>query len=171
MKQRAPGNPIKRFWDKVDTHGPVPEYRPDLGPCWTYPKTLTEFGYVYFMVNQKSVAMHRFAYEMLVGPIPAGMQLDHLCRVRHCVNPHHCEPVTNRENGLRGISFAAANARKTHCPRSHEYTPENTYIGSKGERKCRACATALSKQRAAERKRQRHEARRRLELELRAVTP
>jgi hypothetical protein len=67
------------------------------------------------------------------------MHLDHLCRNTRCVNPDHLEPVTLAENVLRGVSSPAMNARKTHCDSGHEFTPANTYISPRSERKCRAC--------------------------------
>lgn len=92
---------------------------------------------------------HRVAYEILIGPIPAGLQLDHLCHTRdlscpggneclhrRCINPHHLEPVTSRENTARG-----GNSRKTHCANGHEFTPANTRI-EQGKRSCRACNRA-----------------------------
>jgi hypothetical protein len=83
---------------------------------------------------------HRFAYQMLVGPIPEGLTLDHLCRNTGCCNPEHLEAVTHRDNVLRGVSFAAVNAVKTECPRGHPYDSENTYIvPSTGGRLCRLC--------------------------------
>lgn len=82
---------------------------------------------------------HRVIYELFIAPVPTGMVLDHLCRNRRCVNPGHLEPVTNRENILRGTGFAARHARKTRCPRGHEYTEENTYVDRGGMRHCRAC--------------------------------
>jgi hypothetical protein len=82
---------------------------------------------------------HRWSYEYHVGPIPKGMHLDHLCRNTRCVNPDHLEPVTLAENVLRGVSSPAMNARKTHCDSGHEFTPANTYISPRSERKCRAC--------------------------------
>lgn len=94
---------------------------------------------------------HRISYEMLIGPIPSGLQLDHLCRVRHCVNPQHLEPVTNRVNSLRGISLPAQNHRKTHCPQGHAYTPDNVYYHGAGNR-WRICATC-QKARSTEYKR------------------
>jgi hypothetical protein len=82
------------------------------------------------------------AYELAIGPIPEGLTIDHLCRNRGCVNPAHLEAVTNRTNLLRGDGIAALNARKTHCKRGHEFTPENTYVWREGTRACRACHTA-----------------------------
>ena len=83
---------------------------------------------------------HRWAYEHYVGPIPEGMHLDHLCRNRKCVNVEHLEPVTPRENILRGIAPAAQHAKKTRCPEGHSYSGDNLYIHpTKGYRCCRAC--------------------------------
>lgn len=92
------------------------------------------------------LAAHRVSYQMLKGPIPEGLELDHLCNNRACVRPDHLEPVTKSENGKRGFlrgrrftSFAAENAAKTSCIRGHLYTPENTYrIGANG-RGCIEC--------------------------------
>lgn len=83
--------------------------------------------------------VHRVAWETLRGPIPDGMQLDHLCRQRACWNPDHLEPVSPRENVLRGVGITAMNAKKTHCPQGHPYDDANTGITSTGKRRCRAC--------------------------------
>lgn len=82
---------------------------------------------------------HRVVYEMMVGPIPEGLQLDHLCRNRACVKPSHVEPVSGAENIRRGQSPAAKNARKTHCLRGHFYDEVNTYVSPDGRRSCRTC--------------------------------
>lgn len=112
--------------------------------CWLWTGPGDGLGYGSFGLKTddgwRVVKAHRFAYETMVGPIPAGLHIDHLCRVRHCVNPDHLEPVTLRENILRGVSPAARNALKTHCPKSHEYIGNNLYIFPDGSRGCRACA-------------------------------
>lgn len=109
-------------------------------------------GYGHFHTTQtperkaQDVYAHR-SYEHHVGPIPDGLHLDHLCRNRRCVNPDHLEPVTHRENTLRGIGFGALNAAKTHCANDHAYTPANTYIDPLGYRHCRACRRRVDQNR------------------------
>ena len=110
--------------------------------CWIWQASTTHNGYGQFWVGGRMVKAHRFAYEMFVGPIPEGLELDHLCRVRNCVNPAHMEPVTHAENVRRGESFSAINAGKTHCPHGHAYDAENTYVKPNGWRHCRACQRA-----------------------------
>ena len=142
MSRWHPETPQERFWKKVNKNGPT--LVPKLGPCWIWTAAINSHGYGQFMPilkPRKLVPAHRFAYETLVGPIPEGLESDHLCRNPACVNPAHLEFVTHKINCRRGTVGIVAGARmrsKTHCPYGHEYTPENTYL-NKGRRVCRAC--------------------------------
>jgi hypothetical protein len=107
--------------------------------CWVWLGDLNE-GYGLFMIDRVRMLVHRYAYEHYVGPIPPGLTIDHLCRVRCCVNPAHLEAVTKQENTLRGDTLAAANASKTHCVNGHAFTPDNTYWNRKRKsRRCKEC--------------------------------
>lgn len=117
-----------RFWSRVDADG----------DCWEWTGSTRE-GYGAVRFRGRNTLAHRVSYEHLVGPIPEGLELDHLCRNRRCVNPDHLEPVTHRENLLRGPSFSAKNARKSHCLRGHPFDEWNTWRDRKGSRHCRAC--------------------------------
>jgi len=107
--------------------------------CWLWAFKPTSFGYARLRVGNRTQAAHRFVYEALVGDVPDGLVLDHLCRVRNCVNPEHLEPVTNRENILRGVSPVAMQAKQPHCKRGHEYTKDNLVPRSDGWRECLTC--------------------------------
>lgn len=122
---------------------------PDLfGGCWLWTKSLSHNGYGRAVISRgKNLAVHRISYEAFVGPIPAGLQLDHKCRVRCCCNPAHLEPVTRDENIRRGNAPHVVNARKTHCNRGHAFTAENTIRTGRGARACRACRDITNKER------------------------
>lgn len=123
-----------RLWSRVA----VPD---DPDACWEFQGAVSNVGYGVIGCSDNTVTYtHRLAYELLVGPIPEGLHIDHLCRNRRCCNVIHLEPVSQRENNLRGESPAAHNARKTHCLRGHEFTSANTYRPpGRTDRQCRAC--------------------------------
>ena len=125
-----------RFWSKAH---PEP-----MGGCWLWIGALNSHGYGVSSVVSDGVRRqrmaHRVSFERVRGPIPAGLVIDHLCRVRSCVNPHHLRAVTNLENLLCGETNIAINLAKTHCLRGHELAGENLYVTPKrGRRQCRAC--------------------------------
>jgi len=117
--------------------------------CWFWLGELNGCGYGRVYMGKRRIAAHRIAYELWVAPIPEGLTIDHLCRVRHCVNPDHLEPVTQKVNTLRGEAPSAINARKTHCQKGHEFTPENTRRLPDGRRVCRTCRRAYKAKRRA----------------------
>ncbi|MGN6128491.1 MAG: HNH endonuclease signature motif containing protein [Humibacter sp.] len=119
-----------RFWVKVAL--------PDSNGCMLWMASTWD-GYGRFKLGGAMRQAHRLSYAMAYGSVPAGLQLDHLCRVRHCVAPDHLEPVTSQENSRRGSGVAAKNAAKTHCLRGHRYDDANTYIPPAGGRRCLAC--------------------------------
>lgn len=108
------------------------------GPCDIWTGSLDKDGYGRIKRNGMTYRAHRIAYEEAKGPIPDGLQLDHLCRVRNCINPDHLEAVTCQENIRRGELGAAQRAR-THCPQNHPYSGDNLYIDPRGDRQCRIC--------------------------------
>lgn len=150
----APQDPATfaaRYWALVDKNGPVPEHRPDLGPCWPWKGQLTK-GHGWLPWVAKYRGAHRFGYELANGPVPQGFELDHLCRNRACQNPGHMEPVTSRENTLRGEGITARHARATHCKNGHPKIPANIVIRvSRGYRykRCKICAREYDRARAA----------------------
>lgn len=124
-----------RFWAKVE--------RGAESECWPWVASVTSTGYGALGSGGRSepkVYAHRVSYELNVGPIPAGLEIDHLCRNRRCVNPAHLEPVPHRENTLRGESPVAVNAAKTHCVRGHALSGPNVYLRPDAPwRSCREC--------------------------------
>lgn len=130
----------------------VPAPNPDLGPCWIWTRPVSKRGYALISADGRTQAAHRWAYEHWVGPIGEGLELDHLCRVRACVNPSHMEPVTHRENVLRGMGVAAQAARMTHCKYGHEFTPDNIRASKDGHRRCKTCKREASRAERARKK-------------------
>lgn len=125
----------ERFWSKVE-----PE--PNTG-CWLWSGSYYVNGYGAFGIGRGPRLAHRVSYMALAGDIPPRLHLDHLCRVRGCVNPDHLEPVTCRTNLLRGIGPSAIHAQKTHCPRGHEYHVR----ADRNARGCRTCDAARARAR------------------------
>lgn len=115
-----------RFWAKVEK----------TDSCWLWTGAKISTGYGEIHVDQSMKLAHRVSWEMASGPIPRNMTIDHLCRVRSCVNPEHMEIVTAAENTRRGQRDAVA--ARTHCFKGHPWTPENT-LQSNGRRRCRTC--------------------------------
>lgn len=119
--------------------------------CWLWTGAICSGGYARIGADgwrtNRTLLVHRVLYELMRGPIPEGFEIDHLCRVRSCVNPDHLEPVTKIENLRRGTwlgSGGRSQSAKTHCPRGHAYSPENTYA-HRGRRGCLECRRAQGK--------------------------
>lgn len=148
---------VMRIWAKVVQDG---------NGCWTFTGALSHAGYGQIGTGRRGEPArnrhtHRVMYEEVFGPVPDGLDLDHLCRNRACCNPWHLEPVSTRVNVLRGVGFAARHARQTHCVNGHPFDEANTYrfsIPEKGivsGRSCRRChAIREAKRRARLRQRQ-----------------
>lgn len=143
-----PRDPYERFWDRVDRSG---------GPqaCWPWGGSTSARGYGTVTIGGQGLRVHRLAWVLTNGPLPAGREVDHRCHDsscrlgdncphRRCCNPAHLKAVTHPENMAAGRSSVSAAVKvrqrsKTHCPHGHPYTPENTYVSSRGHRFCRAC--------------------------------
>ena len=134
-------NLTTRFWSKVHkTDG-----------CWLWLGAKGSAGYGNFLMPNKptKALAHRVAYELLVGPIPDGLTIDHLCRVRACVRPDHMEPVTRGENTLRGDTLTAKNKAKTACPKGHPYQYVYERANGRQARYCGICIHAWGKTKRA----------------------
>lgn len=120
----------KRFTQKVEI----------TPTCWNWKACITKDGYGYFRTENGMSFAHRVAYEHHHGiKIKSGLEIDHLCRNRKCVNPAHLEVVTKYENWIRGFSFSKINKMKTHCLRGHPLSGDNLGVGNKRPRVCKAC--------------------------------
>lgn len=116
--------------------------------CWLWTGSIDADGYAQVSRGGRMTVAHRVFYELVVGPIPAGMEIDHLCRKRACVNPSHLEAVTHRINTLRGDTIPARYAARTHCSKGHELSGENLASRSDGARTCRHCIREQKRLRA-----------------------
>lgn len=157
------GNPVARFWEKVDKRGP--------DDCWPWLGYVEPSGYGHFQATYQGVRFtksHRFGYHIASGPVPEGLDLDHVCHTRdeecragddcphrRCCNPAHLEPVTERVNILRSTTGSAVNARKTHCIHGHPFAGDNLRITKQGTRLCMECRRARGRRAYEAKKRQR----------------
>lgn len=112
--------------------------------CWVWMAYCNKAGYGRVYVNGKVRNAHRAVYVVLRGPIPSGIELDHLCRVRCCVNPAHLDMVSHRENVLRGAGVMARQARQTHCKFGHPLYGENLFTTREGKRRCKKCRKGIA---------------------------
>lgn len=137
---QKPRTAIERLMPKLrhEDHGYT-------SPCWVFTGYVRPQGYAIISGVQagkrRNFYVHRLTWEQFRGPIPEGLTIDHLCRVRHCCNPEHLDVVTQQVNVLRGNSLSARRARQTHCRRGHPLVPGNLYHDP-GHRICRTCKLA-----------------------------
>jgi hypothetical protein len=144
---RINGSLEQRFWPRIDKNGPVPEHRPELGPCWLW--TLSTYnGYGIIRHGRRMHLAHRVSYELTHGSIPDELQIDHVCHNqsgcsggpscshRRCVNPGHLEAVTNLENQQRAVGMHYAPLCRAGL---HAMTDDNVRVTDTGIRVCRTC--------------------------------
>jgi hypothetical protein len=161
MRWRKHGDPTKVLVHQGDALARLrAKYQVDPGSgCWVWHSEIQPGGYGRFWFNRASGYAHIASYELLVGPIPKGLHLDHLCHTRdltcdggweckhrRCVNPEHLQPVTRLENVRRGHRNNPG-VRKTHCPKGHPYSGPNLYVSPRGDRMCRACRRSSDRRR------------------------
>ncbi len=138
-----------KFWEKVN----IPD---SLDGCWLWTAYIYDFGYGLFHATERKTVAHKWSYELMKGPVPDRLELDHLCRVRHCVNPDHLEAVTHLENVRRGDAGKNMSI-KTHCPQGHPYSGDNLRISIRQHGKSRICRTCQRDSTARFKERRRNE--------------
>lgn len=115
----------------------------DTDGCWRWKNFVNPYGYAVISYREggerTNEMAHRLSYKLFVGDIPEGMVIDHLCRVRDCVNPSHLEVVSQRVNIRRGLTGTGRHKLLSHCSRGHKFTEKNTYIKPNGARNCKSC--------------------------------
>ena len=121
----------ERFFAKIE-RGKTDEF------CWLWTSAISENGYGLFW-DGRTVYAHRYIYQLAVGEIPEGLQIDHLCRIKRCANPKHLEAVSRKESPNLGRGKRVRREGKTHCKRGHAYDEANTYTSPRGRRSCREC--------------------------------
>lgn len=122
-----------RFWDKVDSKA---------DECWIWIGAVDKHGYGSILEEKKVKKSHRVSYEMFYGKIPNHLVIDHMCKIKRCINPRHLRAITRGENTLTGSGVSAINKRKTHCIRGHELSGENIFLYKRAghiNRQCRLC--------------------------------
>jgi len=124
------------------------------GDCWLWTGAQSSAGYgsIGAGTGTKTIPTHVVMYQAEFGPVPDGLEIDHLCRVRRCCNPNHLEAVTHLENVRRG-NGGQHWRNKTHCPTGHPYNEENTYVSPRGRRHCRTCERVRNRSRVRRSKR------------------
>lgn len=121
----------ERFWSRL--------MESESG-CWEWQEYVDEKGYGRFWDGARTIRAHQYAFAALVGDVPDGLELDHLCKNRRCANPYHLDPVTHEVNMARSDNIMLAFSDQTHCLRGHEFTTDNTYVKADGGRQCRDCS-------------------------------
>lgn len=142
---------VERFWSKIErTPTGCWEWRAGRLPDVGHPPSST--GYGRFWTGDRFMLAHRWAYELLVGPIPAGLTLDHLCRNPPCVNPSHLEPVTQAENIRRGMPYRTSKPQRTRCKFGHEFIEGSYTVRPDGVFRCTRCVRDRADRRSEQRR-------------------